>query len=79
MFEELEERHRNLRHEVNAMRQQVNGMNARYQGLNFQYTDPERNFDRSKVVGVAARLFTVKDPRFCVALDTIAGGKVKLL
>ena len=52
-------------------------MNARYQWLNFQYSDPEPNFDRSKVLGVVAKLFTVKDPKFYVALDTIAGGKVR--
>jgi hypothetical protein len=30
------------------------------------------------VLGVAAKLFTVKDHSFCVALDTVAGGKVSL-
>ena len=54
-------------------------MNAKYPWLEFQYADPEPNFDRSQVHGVAAKLFTVKDPRFCVALDTVAGGKVNIL
>lgn len=57
---------------------QVNGMNASFPWLDFQYADPEPNFDRSKVLGVAAKLFTVKDHSFCVALDTVAGGKVSL-
>jgi structural maintenance of chromosome 2 len=51
-------------------------MNAQYPWLEFKYHDPEPNFDRSKVLGVAAKLFTVKDPRFAVALDTVAGGNV---
>jgi hypothetical protein len=53
-------------------------MNASFPWLDFQYADPEPNFDRSKVLGVAAKLFTVKDHSFCVALDTVAGGKVSL-
>jgi structural maintenance of chromosome 2 len=51
-------------------------LNARYPNLDFQYADPEPNFDRSKVLGVAAKLFTVKDPKFLVALDAVAGGNV---
>ena len=51
-------------------------MHAKYPWLDFKYHDPEPNFDRSQVYGVAARLFRVKDPKFCVALDVVAGGKV---
>lgn len=51
-------------------------MSGRYPWLDFKYRDPEPGFDRSKVHGPAATLFTVKDERFCVALDTAGGGKV---
>ena len=52
-------------------------MSGRFQWLNFEYADPEKNFDRSQVKGVAARLITVKDPKFYQALDTAGGGKVR--
>lgn len=75
-FEDLEDQHRNLRHEVQAVRHQVDNLHAQYPNLDFQYNDPEPNFDRSKVLGVVAKLFTVKDPKFMVAIDAIAGGRV---
>ena len=53
-------------------------MGARFPWLDFQYSDPEPGFDRSQVYGVAAKLFTVKDIKFAVALDTAGGGKVKM-
>lgn len=51
-------------------------MSSRYPWLNFQYDDPEKNFDRSQVHGVAAKLISVQDPKFFVALDTAGGGKL---
>ena len=41
--------------EVNALRSQVEGMEARYPSLNFQYQDPERGFDRRKVITSSSR------------------------
>ncbi len=75
--DKLEEEFQNLRHEAQAARRKVDQMSGRFHWLNFQYRDPETNFDRSKVKGVAAKLITVKDPRFYQALDTAGGGKVK--
>ena len=49
---------------------------VKYLWLDFQYSDPEPGFDRSQVYGVAAKLFTMKDIKFAVALDTAGGGKV---
>ena len=51
-------------------------MKAKFPHLDFQYSDPERNFDRSKVKGVSAKLIKVKDPKYNVAIDTAGGGKV---
>ena len=57
---------------------QVFEMSARHSHwLDFKYSDPEKNFDRSQVHGPAATLFKVKDKKFCVALDTAGGGKVR--
>ena len=51
-------------------------MGARYPWLDFQYENPEPGFDRRQVYGVAAKLFSIKDAKFSVALDTAGGGKV---
>lgn len=42
----------------------------------FDYTDPEPNFDRRRVLGPVAKLFRVKDLKYAVALEVIAGNKV---
>lgn len=44
----------------------------------FNYRDPEPNFDRRKVKGLVCRLFNVKDPTYCMALETVGGGKVPI-
>lgn len=77
MAEETEELMRLTRIEAHALDKKVYEMSARYQWLNFTYTDPERNFNRSQVRGVAAVLFKVKDPKFFIALDTAGGAKVR--
>jgi len=76
MVEKLENDHRTVNYEVTALKNNVDSTLARYPVLSFQYRDPERNFDRRKVKGVAAKLFSVKDDRFCTALETAAGGKL---
>ena len=48
----------------------------RFPQLKFQYRDPEKNFDRSKVHGLVAKLVKVKDPSTATALEVAAGGKV---
>ena len=49
----------------------------RFPQLQFQYRDPEKNFDRSKVHGLVAKLVKVKDPQTATALEVAAGGKVR--
>ena len=51
--------------------------NLRFPGLQFQYKDPEKNFDRSKVHGLVAKLVKVKDPQNATALEVAAGGKAR--
>lgn len=38
-------------------------------GIGFNYRDPEKNFDRSRVKGVVAKLIRVKDSSAVVALE----------
>lgn len=44
--------------------------------IDFRYSDPERNFDRSRVKGVVAKLTRVADPSTATALEVAAGGKL---
>lgn len=44
--------------------------------LNFEYRDPQKNFDRSRVKGMVAKLVQVKDPVHSTALEVAAGGKL---
>merc|ERR550532_2904071 len=79
-LERLEAEVRPLNHKVNGLRQQVEGGEARFHGLKFDYRDPERNFDRKRILGVAAKLFNLRDSDdnidFSTALETVAGGKL---
>ena len=77
-WEECSERMRESGHALKGLRQEAMNMSSRLHWLEFKYQDPERNFDRSKVYGVAARHVRVKDQRFCPALDAAGGGKVSL-
>lgn len=79
LAEELQDQYKNLKYESKALDSKVEQMSRRYPFLDFKYTDPDRNFDRSLVKGVAANLMTVKDPKYYVALDTAGGGKVQNL
>ena len=75
-YEREEENVRSLKHDYNATKSHVNNISAKTPWLNFQFSDPEPNFDRSLVHGVAAKLFKIRDHKFTVALDTAGGGKV---
>jgi structural maintenance of chromosome 2 len=51
-------------------------MSAQLSGLSFVYSDPETNFDKSKVKGLVANLISVKDSASTMALEVVAGGKL---
>ncbi|CAN8010491.1 unnamed protein product [Ixodes pacificus] len=65
-----------LQREVNMLSQKVDVFEARNQHLSFHYTDPVKNFDRRKVLGLVCDLFTIKDKRAARALEMAAGGKL---
>lgn len=55
----------------------VDRLSAQVAGrLNFEYKDPHRNFDRSRVKGLVAKLVQVKDPSHSTALEVAAGGRL---
>ena len=52
-------------------------LEARFPDLGFDYRDPVMNFDRRKVLGVAAKLFHIRGTEenidFSMALETAVG------
>lgn len=63
-----------LRNEIQRLQYELDNNNSyRY---DFNYRNPEPNFDRRRVYGLVCRLFRVKDPKFCTALETCAGGSL---
>ncbi|GAB4852421.1 Structural maintenance of chromosomes protein 2-2 [Ancistrocladus abbreviatus] len=44
--------------------------------VDFSYRDPTKNFDRSRVKGVVAKLIKVKDSSTMTALEVVAGGRL---
>ncbi|XP_013192741.2 structural maintenance of chromosomes protein 2 [Amyelois transitella] len=73
---ELKRSVRELQGTVRQQRDMVDGLSARLQRCDFQYTPPQHNFDPSSVSGTICRLIDVKDPVYCTALETAAGGKL---
>ncbi|KAK0629885.1 RecF/RecN/SMC [Bombardia bombarda] len=67
----LQQTTRNLRQEADALKRKV-------ANIDFNYADPTPNFDRSKVKGLVAQLFTLdKDhTRAGTALEICAGGRL---
>ena len=61
---------------MQQLQDQVDVLNSQLAAVNFDFRDPERNFDRSKVKGVVAKLVRVQDPKTTTALEVAAGGKL---
>jgi structural maintenance of chromosome 2 len=58
------------------LREKYDSAIAKIGDLNFEYMDPERNFDRSRVFGLVATVFSVIDPAHTTALEVAAGGRL---
>ncbi|CAG7869886.1 unnamed protein product [Brassica rapa] len=54
----------------------VRDLSAQLANVQFTYRDPVKNFDRSKVKGVVAKLIKVNDRSSMTALEVTAGGKL---
>ncbi|KAL9406238.1 hypothetical protein Peur_003210 [Populus x canadensis] len=61
---------------VQKLKDEIRDLSAQLSNLQFTYRDPVRNFDRSKVKGVVAKLIKVKDRSTMTALEVTAGGKL---
>jgi len=54
---------------VRNLKDRVRKLSGELANVHFSYRDPERNFDRSKVKGVVARLIRIKDSSAATALE----------
>ncbi|OIW07987.1 hypothetical protein TanjilG_20088 [Lupinus angustifolius] len=61
---------------VQKWKDEIRNVSAYLANVDFTYRDPVKNFDRSKVKGVVAKLIKVKDPSTMTALEVTAGGKL---
>ncbi|KAF3433156.1 hypothetical protein FNV43_RR24258 [Rhamnella rubrinervis] len=61
---------------VQKLKDEIRNLSAQLANVEFKYRDPMKNFDRSKVKGVVAKLIKVKDSSTMTALEVTAGGKL---
>ncbi|XP_057523244.1 structural maintenance of chromosomes protein 2-1-like [Amaranthus tricolor] len=62
--------------EVQKLKDKIRGLSAQLANVDFTYRDPTRNFERSKVKGVVAKLIKIKDRSTMTALEVVAGGRL---
>ena len=67
-----------LQQTIRKLREQSDGMRRKVANIDFNYTDPTPKFDRSKVKGLVAQLFTLDKDRTNAgtALEICAGGRL---
>ncbi|RMZ73526.1 putative chromosome segregation cut14 [Pyrenophora seminiperda CCB06] len=67
-----------LQARIRELRQQADGMRRQVANIDFSYSDPAPNFDRSRVKGLVAQLFTLdkEHTRAGTALEICAGGRL---
>ncbi|KAH8643499.1 Structural maintenance of chromosomes protein 2 [Alternaria alternata] len=67
-----------LQARIRELRQQADGMRRQVANIDFSYSDPSPNFDRSRVKGLVAQLFTLEKEhtRAGTALEICAGGRL---
>ncbi|XP_009771632.1 structural maintenance of chromosomes protein 2-1 [Nicotiana sylvestris] len=61
---------------IQKLKDEIRVLSSRLANIDFTYSDPVKNFNRSKVKGVVAKLIKVKDSSAMTALEVAAGGKL---
>ncbi|KAL2936526.1 Structural maintenance of chromosomes protein 2-1 [Bienertia sinuspersici] len=61
---------------VQKLKDKIRVLSGQLANVDFTYRDPTRNFERSKVKGVVAKLIKIKDGSTMTALEVVAGGKL---
>lgn len=75
LLDELENRKVTINNEARYVKNKM--QSQRMQCYETQYEDPEPNFNRKSVNGTLGTLFTVKDPKYNIALSTCCGGSLR--
>lgn len=76
--EQMHQEQTNLQRDIRDLREKADSMNRRVANLDFSYSDPHPGFDRSKVKGLVAQLFTLDKSKTQAgtALEICAGGRL---
>ncbi|KAJ5243192.1 uncharacterized protein N7469_001519 [Penicillium citrinum] len=76
--EQINQERSGLQRDIRELRQRADGLRRKVANVDFNYTDPHPQFDRSKVKGLVAQLFTLNKDRIpaATALEICAGGRL---
>lgn len=76
--EEMYKEEKSLQENIRTLRQQADIVKRKVANIDFNYSDPTPNFDRSRVKGLVAQLFTLDKEKAeaGTALEICAGGRL---
>lgn len=76
--EDLYKEESSLQQKIRGLRQESDALKRKVANIDFNYADPVPNFDRSKVKGLVAQLFTLdkENTQAGTALEICAGGRL---
>ncbi|KAI1365469.1 RecF/RecN/SMC N terminal domain-containing protein [Xylaria arbuscula] len=76
--EEMYKKQSSLQQTIRGLRQEADSLKRKVANIDFNYADPTPNFDRSKVKGLVAQLFTLdkEHTKAGTALEICAGGRL---
>lgn len=76
--EEMHRQETSLQQQIRGLREQADSMKRKVANIDFSYSDPSPGFDRSKVKGLIAQLFTLDKEKTLAgtALEICAGGRL---
>ena len=76
--QQLHQQETSLQQSIRALREQANRLGRKVAGMDFTFTDPESGFDRSRVKGLVAQLFSLSPDKAQAgtALEVCAGGRL---
>lgn len=76
--EKMIEQQGSLQRQIRNLREESDSMKRKVANIDFSYSDPSPNFDRSKVKGLVAQLFTLdkQKTQAGTALEICAGGRL---
>lgn len=76
--EKMYQQESSVQKELRTLREQADSLKRKISNVDFAYTDPSPNFDRRKVKGLVAQLFTLDKEKKAAgtALEICAGGRL---